>query len=108
VLKVAGVPQDFLIVFAITWCVAVAYVVTLLSALTRVRRLERPGTPYGLAEILAAPPTLEMLGLLFGQRHRALDDALASRLVWAARTLFGIALPLILYVFWRAFALAIV
>jgi hypothetical protein len=100
-------PQGFLVVFAIAWCVAVAYVATLLAAVARIKWLEHPERRLGLREVFSTPAALEGLGILFGQRHRTLADPLATRLVWAARALFAVALPLILYVFWQVFALAV-
>ncbi len=107
-MKFVGVPpQHFLVLFAVTWCVAVAYVGALLSAVIRVRRLERPDEPIALMDILRSPPSpVEALGLLFGGRHKSLGDPLTTRLVLVARVLFAIGLPLILYLFWQAFGLA--
>lgn len=106
-MKYFGVPpQGFLVLFAVTWCLAVGYVAALLLALSRIKRLERPGERLGLREIFSQTVMLEALGVLVGARHRPLNDPMATRLVWAARTLFVIVLPLILFVFWQAFQLA--
>ena len=106
-MKFVGVPpQGFLVLFAITWCVAVGYVAVLLAALARIKRLERPGERLGLREIFSQSLMFEALGVLIGARHTPLNDPLATRLVWTARALFVVALPLILFVFWQAFQLA--
>ena len=106
-MKFVGVPpQHFLVLFAVTWCLAVGYVGVLIAALARIKRLESPGEPFGLREICSPSTSLEALGVLTGARHKPLNDPLTTRLVWAARVMFCITLPLILYVFWQAADLA--
>ena len=45
------------------------------------------------------PTTVRYLGWVFSGRHRAVGDATLSRMVWAVRVLFLIALPAILAMF---------
>jgi hypothetical protein len=93
-------PADFLPIFFAAWFVNVAYVGTLLLLMSKVERLENPGSPakpfWNISDF-----ALKALRFLFSGRHNDFDDRQLSRLVMICRTLLAIGLPLTVYVFWR-------
>jgi hypothetical protein len=90
-----------MMVFAIAWCVGVAYVVSLMAALHRVKRLENPQARFSLHGTVSNSFMLEAFRLLIGRRGYDPDDRRTTRLLILARTLFVIAAPLYAYVFWQ-------
>lgn len=100
-------PPDFLPIFFVAWFTSVAYVATLLLLMSKVDRLENPGSPAkpfwaGLSGVHA----LRALRFLFSGRHKDFDDRQLSRLVMICRTLLATCVPLTAYVFWRVWSLA--
>jgi len=100
------VPVSFMVVFAITWCIGVAYVVSVRAMMFKVRRLREPDAKFSLNELFARQSPTEALGLLFTARHRQIGDSAVSRSVMISRTLFAVALPFYVYIFWQGWLLA--
>lgn len=100
-------PADFLPVFFVAWFTNVAYVATLLVLMSKVERLENPGSPVK-PFWNGFPPNFawKALRFLFSGRHNRFDDPKLSRLVMICRTLLAIGLFLTADVFWRAWSLS--
>ena len=96
---------NFMVIFAIAWCVGVAYVTTLAAVMFRVQRLKNPAARLDIIALLSGPRAIEALRFLFSGRHRQIGDHQLTRLLLVCRTLFVIALPLYAYVFWQAWIL---
>jgi hypothetical protein len=92
--------SDFFILFGVTWVVAMAYGLSALRLLFRVRGLKAEGRADEAPDPLTNPLDLfGYLGWLLGGRYAGLNDDVATRWAGIARVLFVIAAPLILAVF---------
>ena len=92
--------SNFFILFGVAWVAAMAYGLSALRLLFRVRDLKAGGRADDAPDPLTNPLDLfGYLGWLLGGRYAGLNDDVATRWAGIARVLFVIAAPLILAVF---------
>lgn len=92
--------SDFFILFGVTWVAAMAYGLSALRLLFRVRALKAEGRAEEAPDPLTNPlDVFGYLGWLLGGRYAGLNDDAATRWAGITRVLFVIAAPLILAVF---------
>ncbi|RZJ42134.1 MAG: hypothetical protein EON87_15305 [Brevundimonas sp.] len=92
--------QTFMIVFGVTWVIAMAYGLSAFRLLWRVRVLKKEGRATTAPDPLANPlEVFSFIGWLLGGRYPELGDEVATRWAGIARILFVIAAPMILAVF---------
>ena len=100
-------PADFLPVFFAAWFTNIAYVATLLVLMSKVERLENPGSPAKpFWNGFSSDFGWKALRFLFSGRHNEFDDPRLSRLVMVCRTLLALGGSLTAYMFWRVGSLS--
>ena len=97
------VGHTMLPIFFVAWLVGMVYGITLVLVMSRLERLENPGS---LARSLWAGVSSNFpwktMPFLFSGRHNSFNDRKLSRLVMTGRTLLVLCVPLYAYVFLHA------
>ncbi len=92
--------QTFMILFGVTWVIAMAYSLSAVRLMWRVRTLKKDGRATAAPDPLTnSLEVFGFIGWLLGGRYPELGDEIVTRWAGIARVLFIIAAPMILAVF---------
>lgn len=96
---------NFFILFGVTWVAAMAYALSAFRLQHQLRGLKAQGKAGEAPDPVSNPPELfGYLGWLLTGRHAEINDQIVTRWAGITRTLFIVALPLILVTFAVALA----